>query len=85
VAEKPDKITFEGKVTNAAGKGRFVVLTTEDLEVKCTLSGKMRTRNIKVVEGDSVKVEVSVYDVSNGRIIYRDPGTRRPPPSKKRK
>ena len=86
MAEKPDKIVFEGKVTNAAGKGRFVVLTNEDLEVKCTLSGKMRTRNIKVVEGDSVKVEVSVYDVTNGRIIYRDSGVRKPQQSfKKRK
>ncbi len=66
-----DKIKFQGRVVTAAGKGRFVVETTEGHTVKCVLSGKMRTRNIKVIEGDRVDVEVSVYDLSNGIIVYR--------------
>ena len=37
----------------------------------CQLSGKMRTNNIKVVEGDKVDVELDPYDFKKGRIIYR--------------
>lgn len=66
-----DKIKFQGRVITAAGKGRFVVETTEGHTVKCVLSGKMRTRNIKVIEGDKVDVEVSIYDVNTGIIVYR--------------
>jgi len=39
--------------------------------IMCQLSGKMRTNNIKVVEGDKVDVELDPYDFKKGRIIYR--------------
>jgi translation initiation factor IF-1 len=41
------------------------------VNVLCQLSGKMRTNNIKVVEGDKVDVELDPYDMQKGRIIYR--------------
>jgi len=66
-----DKIPFQGRVVTAAGKGHFVVETNKGHRIKCMLSGKMRTKNIKVIEGDKVDVEVSVYDVNNGIIVYR--------------
>lgn len=58
-------------VKTAAGNGRFVVLTEKKHQIKCCLSGKMRIKNIMVLEGDVVDVEVSEYDLSNGRIVYR--------------
>lgn len=71
-----DKPRFNGVVEAARGNGFFAVLI--DLEndedpksVLCQLSGKMRTHNIKVVEGDKVDVELDPYDMKKGRIIYR--------------
>lgn len=43
----------------------------EKRTIMCQLSGKMRTNNIKVVEGDNVDVELDPYDMKKGRIIYR--------------
>lgn len=70
-----DKPKFEGKIESAKGNGFFSV--DIDLEngntklVICTLSGKMRTNNIKVVSGDYVDVELDPYDMNKGRIVYR--------------
>jgi translation initiation factor IF-1 len=66
-----DKISFSGTVVAAKGNGHFVVSVEGGQEIKCTLSGKMRTNNIKVIEGDSVDIVVSVYDTSKGLITYR--------------
>jgi translation initiation factor IF-1 len=57
-------------VISAQGNGFFKV-DIEDHKVLCRLSGKMRTKNIKVVEGDRVEVEVDQYDVTKGRIVFR--------------
>jgi translation initiation factor IF-1 len=66
-----DKINFDGVVDSAKGNGHFVIKIDSGQEIKCTLSGKMRTNNIKVLEGDSVEIEVSAYDTSKGMIVYR--------------
>jgi translation initiation factor IF-1 len=75
-----DKPRVSGIVQGARGNGFFSVevnienLTTGEEEqrtVLCQLSGKMRTNNIKVVEGDNVDVEIDPYDYKKGRIIYR--------------
>lgn len=69
-----DKIEFEGVVIAARGNGMFTVELEgmkEATEVNCTLSGKIRKHNIRVLEGDCVKIEVSVYDLTKGRITYR--------------
>jgi len=69
-----DKLEFEGTVVAALGNGMFTIeiegLKT-NTEVICTLSGKIRKHNIRVIEGDKVKIDVSVYDLTKGRIIYR--------------
>lgn len=54
-------------------RGAFVVVLAdnEDHEVLCKPSGKMRNRNITLVVGDKVKVELSPYDLTRGRIVWR--------------
>lgn len=66
-----DRIEFEGEVVDA-NKGKFKVRVNENLTVLCTLSGKVRMNSVKILIGDSVKIEVSEYDTTQGRIIYRN-------------
>lgn len=69
---KDDVLQFDGEVVRARGNGNFLVeVPDNDIQISCTLSGKIRKNNIKILEGDKVKVEVSVYDLSKGRITYR--------------
>lgn len=65
-----DKIEFEGEVVDSC-KGKFLVKVNENLKVMCTLSGKIRMNSVKILVGDKVKIEVSEYDPSQGRIVYR--------------
>lgn len=65
------KMEFEGIIKAAKGSGNFLVSLESGPEILCTLSGKIRNNNIRVVEGDLVKIEVSPYDLSRGRIVYR--------------
>lgn len=77
-----DKPRVSGSIVGARGNGFFSVevmledplkpgAEPEQKTVLCQLSGKMRTNNIKVVEGDKVDVEIDPYDYKKGRIIYR--------------
>jgi len=70
-----DKPRFSGIVKSACGNGFFKVeVTLEEMENKlvlCNLSGKMRTNNIKIVGGDRVEVELDIYNMEKGRIVYR--------------
>lgn len=70
---KEDFIELKGKVTDKLAGGKFrVKLDDNDMIVLCTLSGKMMMNKIMVLVGDSVTVELSPYDLSRGRITYRD-------------
>lgn len=70
-----DKPKFIGIVEKARGNGFFSVSVEMEnnnfIDILCQLSGKMRTNNIKVVEGDKVDVELDPFDMQKGRIIYR--------------
>lgn len=68
-----DRLEFEGIVVDA-NKGQFKVQVTEEYTVLCTLSGKIRTNSVRILLGDRVKVEVSEYDPTKGRIVYRIKG-----------
>lgn len=70
--EKEDVFVEMGLVKSAKGNGHFVVLTDGGVMIKCRLSGKMNKNNIRILEGDRVKIEISVYDMTRGRIIYRE-------------
>jgi len=68
---KIDNIKLEGKVTEVLPNTMFrVQLETKNI-VLATLSGKMRQHNIKVLLGDKVEIECSVYDLTRGRIVRR--------------
>lgn len=68
-----DRIELEGEVIES-NKGRFKVKINDNLTVSCTLSGKIRMNSVKILLGDKVKVEVSEYDPTMGRIVYRIKG-----------
>ena len=69
---KQGVIEVEGVVTTALPNTMFrVSLDGNGIEILCTLSGKMRMYNIKIIEGDRVKVEMSPYDMTRGRITQR--------------
>jgi translation initiation factor IF-1 len=65
-----DKLEFEGEVIDSC-KGKFTVRVNNTFDVLCTLSGKIRMNSVKILVGDKVKIEVSEYDTSQGRITYR--------------
>jgi len=65
-----DRLEFEGKVIDT-NKGQFKVQVNENLTVLCTLSGKIRTNSVRILTGDHVTIEVSQYEMTKGRIVYR--------------
>jgi translation initiation factor IF-1 len=68
---KEESIEVEGQVIDVLPNGRFRVKLDNGHEVEGILSGKMRTNNIKVILYDKVKMEMTPYDLSKGRITYR--------------
>ena len=70
---KEERIEFEGTVIEALPNAMFRVEVDggKGHEVLAYVSGKMRTRLIRILTGDKVKLELSPYDLSKGRITYR--------------
>ena len=68
---KEDAIEVEGTVTQALPNARFRVELENGHEVLTHISGKMRIHFITIKPGDKVKIELSPYDLSRGRITYR--------------
>lgn len=68
---KQDAIEMEGAVTSVLPDLRFRVELDNGHEVLATIAGKMRKFRIRVLEGDRVKVEISPYDLTRGRITFR--------------
>jgi translation initiation factor IF-1 len=66
-----DAIEIEGTVTEVLPNTTFRVTLENDHVVLAYLSGKMRKHYIRVLEGDRVKIEMSPYDLSRGRVTYR--------------
>ena len=69
---KEDVIETEGKVVEVFPKTQFRVLLNNGQEILAYLGGKLRINNIRILEGDKVKIEMSPYDLTKGRIIYRN-------------
>lgn len=68
---KEDTLKLDGSVEELLPNMHFRVLLENGMEVIAHLSGKMRMRNIRVFTGDRVAVEMSPYDLSKARIVYR--------------
>jgi translation initiation factor IF-1 len=71
MANKEEKIEMEGQVVEALPGTMFRVSLTSGHTVLAYLSGKMRKNYIRILLGDRVKVELSPYDLTRGRITYR--------------
>ena len=68
---KEEKIEVEGTVTEALPNAMFRVEMDNGHRILAHISGKMRMHFIKILAGDKVKVELSPYDLTRGRIVYR--------------
>jgi translation initiation factor IF-1 len=69
---KDDLVKISGSVTECLPNALFkVVLDNVETEILGTLSGRMRKNKIKILTGDRVDIEMSQYDLTKGRIIYR--------------
>jgi translation initiation factor IF-1 len=71
MAQKEEKIEVEGEVVEALPSTMFRVQIDEGHTVLAKISGKMRKHYIRILPGDRVKVELSPYDLSRGRITFR--------------
>jgi translation initiation factor IF-1 len=71
MANKEEKIEMEGEITEALPSTMFRVQLDGGHSVLATISGKMRKHYIRILPGDKVKVELSPYDLTRGRITYR--------------
>ena len=69
---KKDVIEAEGVVVDAQPNAMFVVKLENGYEVLAHISGKIRMNFIRILPGDKVKVELSPYDLTRGRITWRD-------------
>tara|TARA_B100001057_G_scaffold390731_1_gene398750 strand:- start:1107 stop:1325 length:219 start_codon:yes stop_codon:yes gene_type:complete len=68
---KEDNIEFEGLVVETLPNTTFKVKLENDHVITAHISGKMRKNYIRILTGDKVKVEMSPYDLTKGRITFR--------------
>jgi len=68
---KDDVIEMDGFIIKCQPGAIFLVKLENNAEILCHVSGNVRRNKIKIVIGDKVKVELSVYDLTKGRISYR--------------
>lgn len=68
---KDEVIEAIGVIIEAQRGSIFIVEIENKKRIICHISGKLRKNKIKLVTGDKVKVELSVYDLAKGRISYR--------------
>jgi translation initiation factor IF-1 len=69
---KEEAIQMEGRVEEVLPNAMFRVRITESHVITAVISGKMRQHRIQILAGDRVKVEMSPYDMSRGRVTYRE-------------
>jgi len=68
---KQSNITLDGTIIEALSNAMFRVELENGHQVIAHISGKMRMNYIRILPGDKVKIEMSPYDLSKGRIVYR--------------
>ncbi len=76
---KEESIQVEGRVKEALANTQFKVELDVGGTVIATIAGKMRKHYIRIILGDRVTVELSPYDITRGRITYRDKNQPRRP------
>ncbi|MBU0661421.1 translation initiation factor IF-1 [Patescibacteria group bacterium] len=68
---KQDMVVVEGTVDEVLPGGKFRVILENDHEIIAHLAGKMRMYKIRLGVGDKVRIEMTPYDLTKGRITYR--------------
>jgi translation initiation factor IF-1 len=68
---KQDLIRVDGSVEETLPNAQFIVKLENGHKVLAHVSGKMRMNFIKIIQGDKVTVELSPYDLTKGRVVYR--------------
>lgn len=71
MSKRDDLLEMQGKVTEVLPNNMFRVTLETNNEIICYTNGRLRQNKIKIILGDAVRVEMSVYDLSKGRITYR--------------
>lgn len=69
---KEDHIEMEGVVTETLPNTTFRVRLENGFEINAHISGRIRKNYIRILKGDTVTVELTPYDLTKGRIIYRN-------------
>ena len=69
---KKDEIEMEGRVVESQPNAMFIVELDNGHRVQAHISGKIRMNFIRILPGDRVKMVLSLYDLTKGRIIWRD-------------
>ncbi|NND98437.1 MAG: translation initiation factor IF-1 [Pirellulaceae bacterium] len=72
MATKQEALLVTGTVVDALANARFAVQLESGNTIHAYLAGKLRRFNIRVVPGDRVQIELSPYDLTQGRIVYRE-------------
>ncbi len=68
---KEEVLEYEGKVIELLPQANFKILLDNGHEIKAVISGKLRKNRIRILTGDRVKVSISPYDLTRGRVTYR--------------
>jgi translation initiation factor IF-1 len=71
IVAKEEGFKLKGHVTEALPNAQFMVKLETGQEVLGLLAGKLRVNRITIIPGDKVDIEMSPYDISKGRIVYR--------------
>ena len=69
---KEDVIEMTGVVEEVLPNAMFRVKINETHKITAVISGKMRQHRIQILQGDRVKIEMSPYDLTKGRVVYRE-------------
>lgn len=69
---KEELLTLDGQIDEILPDGRFGVVLENDHRIIAYTAGKMRRFRIRSVVGDAVRVEMTPYDLTKGRIVYRE-------------
>lgn len=65
-------LEFSGQIIESLSNGMYMVMLDNGHKIICHMAGKMRVHHIRVMPGDRVKVEMSPYDLTKGRISFRE-------------
>lgn len=71
MAKEDNNLRMNGVVHEVLPNAMFRVMLENNHQIIAYLGGKMRKNDIKIIQGDNVEVEMSPYDLTRGRVIYR--------------